>query len=212
METVADFIVFGSKVTVDSDCSHEVKRHLLFGREAITTVDSIFKSRDINFLTKVHIFKAMFFPVVMCGCQIWTMKKAGAEELMFLNCAAGQDAWESLGLQGDPTSPPYRRSVLGVHWKDWCWSWSSNTSGTWCKELTLWKRPWCRERRRAGEGGGRGWEVGWHHWLDGRVCTNSRRQWRTGKPVMLQSTGSQSQTRLGETSTIAVIILAFLNL
>ena len=92
METVADFIVLGSKVTADGDCSHEIKRYLLFGRKAITTLDSILKSRDINFLTKVHIFKAMFFPVVMCGCQIWTIKKAGAEELMFLNCAAGQDA------------------------------------------------------------------------------------------------------------------------
>ena len=76
----------------DSDCSHEILRHLLLGRKAITSLDSILKSRDINFLTKVHIFKAMVFLVVMYGCQIWTIKKVGTEELMFLNCGARQDA------------------------------------------------------------------------------------------------------------------------
>ena len=80
---------------------------------------------------------------------------------MLLNCGVGEDSWESLGLQGDPTSPSYRRPVLGVHWKDWGWSWSSNTLATWCEELTLWKRPWCWERLRAGgEGDNRGWD-GW---------------------------------------------------
>ena len=76
---------------------------------------------------------------------------------MLLNCGVGEDSWESLGLQGDPTNPPQRKSVLNIHWKDWCWSWSSNPLATWCKELTRWKRPWCWERLKAGgEGDDRG--------------------------------------------------------
>ena len=69
---------------------------------------------------------------------------------MFLNCGVGQDSWEPLGLQGDPTSPSWRKSVLNIHWKDWCWSWNFNTLATWCKELTHLKRPWCWERLKAG--------------------------------------------------------------
>ena len=75
METVRDFIFMGSKITADGDCSHEIKRHLLFGRKAMTTLDSILKSRDITFPTKVHLVKAMVFPVVMYGCESWTIKK-----------------------------------------------------------------------------------------------------------------------------------------
>ena len=75
--TVTDFIIFlGSKITVDGDCSHEIKRHLLLGRKAMTNLDSILKNRDITLLTKVHIVKAMVFPVVMYGCESWTLKKA----------------------------------------------------------------------------------------------------------------------------------------
>ena len=76
METVTDFIFLGSKITVDGDCSHEIKRHLLLGRKAMTNIDSILKSRDITLPTKVHIVKAMVFPVVMYGCESWTIKKA----------------------------------------------------------------------------------------------------------------------------------------
>ena len=76
METVRDFILGGSKITADSDCSHEIKRHLLLGRKAMTNLDSILKSRDITLLTKVHIVQAMVFPVVMYGCDSWTIKKA----------------------------------------------------------------------------------------------------------------------------------------
>ena len=80
---------------------------------------------------------------------------------MILNCGIGEDSWESLGLQGDQTSQSSRKSVLIIHWKDWCWSWNSNTLATWCKELTHWKRPWCQERLKAGgEGDNRGWD-GW---------------------------------------------------
>ena len=76
METVADFIFWGSKITADGDCSHEIKRHLLLGRKVMTKLDSIFKSRDITLLTKVRLVKAMVFPVVMYGCESWTIKKA----------------------------------------------------------------------------------------------------------------------------------------
>ena len=76
METVRDFMLLGSKITADGDCSHEIKRRLLLGRKAMTNLDSIFKSRDITLPTKVHLVKAMDFPVVMYGCENWTIKKA----------------------------------------------------------------------------------------------------------------------------------------
>ena len=76
METVSDFIFWGSQITVDDDCSHEIKRHLLLGRKAMTNLDSILKSREITLPTKVHLVKAMVFPVVMYGCEIWAIKKA----------------------------------------------------------------------------------------------------------------------------------------
>ena len=76
VETVSDFILGGSRITADGDCSHEIKRHLLLGRKIMTNLDSIFKSRDIALLTKVHLVKAMVFPVIMYGCESWTVKKA----------------------------------------------------------------------------------------------------------------------------------------
>ena len=92
METVSDFIFIGSRVTADGDCSHEIKRRLLLGRKVITNLDGIFKSRDITLPTKVRLVKAMVFPVVMCGCESWTVKKLSAKELMFLNCGVGEDS------------------------------------------------------------------------------------------------------------------------
>ena len=81
METVTDFIFLGSKITADSDCTHEIKRHLLFGRKAMTNLDSILKSRDITVPTKVHLAKAMVFPVVMYGCESWTIEKAECQRI-----------------------------------------------------------------------------------------------------------------------------------
>ena len=92
METVTDFIFFSSKITVDDDYSHEIKRHLLLGRNAMTNLDSIFKSKDISLMTKVHVVKAMVFPVVIYGCGSWTIKKLTAEKQMPLNCGAGKDS------------------------------------------------------------------------------------------------------------------------
>ena len=80
METMADFILGGSKITADGVCSHEIKRHLLLGRKVMTKLESILQSRDITFPTKVHLVKAMVFPVVMCGCECWTIKKAEAQK------------------------------------------------------------------------------------------------------------------------------------
>ena len=92
METVSDFILGSSKITADGDCSHEIKRRLLLGRNVMTNLDSIFKSRDITFPTKVHLVKAMVFQVVMYGCESWTVKKAERQELMLLNCGVGEDS------------------------------------------------------------------------------------------------------------------------
>ena len=92
METVADFILGGSKITADGDCSHEIKIQLLLGRKVMTNLDSIFKSRDITLPTKVHLVKAMVFPVVMYGCESQTVNKASAEDLMLLNCGVGEDS------------------------------------------------------------------------------------------------------------------------
>ena len=91
MKTKTDFIFLGSKITGDGDCSHEIKRHFLLGRKAMTNLDSVLKSRDIALLTKVHLVKAMVFPVVMYGCESWTIKKLSIEELMVLKCGVGEE-------------------------------------------------------------------------------------------------------------------------
>ena len=108
------------------------------------------------------------------------------------NCAVGEDSWESLGLQGNPISQSQRKSVLNIHWKDWCWSSKSNTLATWCEELTHWKRPWCWEKLKAGGGDDRGWD-GWMASLTQGtwIWLNSGSWWWTGKPGMLQSMESQ---------------------
>ena len=112
---------------------------------------------------------------------------------MLLNCGVGEDSWESLGLQGDPTSPFWRRSVLDVHWKDWCWGWNSDTLATSCEELTHWKRPWCWEGLRAGgEGDDRGWDgcmASPTRWT--WVWVKSGNWWWTGRPGVLQFMGLQ---------------------
>ena len=92
VETVSDFIFWGSKITADGDCSHEIKRCLLLGRKVMTNLDSILKSRDITLPTKAHLVKATVFPVVVYGCESWTVKKVSTEKLMLLDCASGEDA------------------------------------------------------------------------------------------------------------------------
>ena len=102
-ETVTDFILGGSKITADCDCSHEIKRCLLLGRKAMTNLDSILKSRDITLPTEVHLIKAMVFPVVMYGCESWTIKKAECQRIDAFELWCWRRLPESLGVQGDPT-------------------------------------------------------------------------------------------------------------
>ena len=125
--------------------------------------------------------------------RVGLWRKLSAKELMLLNCGVGEDSWESLGLQGVPTSPFWRRSVLSVLWKEWCYSWNSSTLATWCEELTHWKRLRCWEGLGAGgERDDRGW--------DGWVASPTRRTWVrvnsrswlwTGRPGVLRFMGSQ---------------------
>ena len=117
-ETVADFIFLGSKLTADGDCSHEIKRHLLLGRKVMTNLHGILKSRDITLPTKVRLVKAMVFPVVMYGCESWTVKKAERPRIDAF------ELWCWRRLLRVPWTARrlafWRRLVLGVHWKDWC--------------------------------------------------------------------------------------------
>ena len=111
MVTVTDFIFLGSKITTDGDCSHDIKRCLLLERKYMTNLDSILKSRDITLLTKVHLVKAMVFPVVTYGCESWTIKKvehwrklSTEKELILLNCGVEEDSCKSLRLQENQTN------------------------------------------------------------------------------------------------------------
>ena len=119
--------------------------------------------------------------------------------LMLSHGSAGEDSCESLRQQGDLTTQFKRKSTLNTPWKDWCWSWSSNTLASWCRELTYWKRPWwlgkTEGRKRGGDRGWDSWMVSLTQWT--WVWANSRRWWRTGKPGVLQSMGvTKSQTQL----------------
>ena len=105
VETMTDFIFLGSKITADGDCSLEIKRCLLLGRKIMTNLDSVLKSRDITLPTKVCLVKAMVFPVVMYGCDSWTIKKAEHRRIDTFELWCSRRLLESLGLQGDPTSP-----------------------------------------------------------------------------------------------------------
>ena len=144
----------------DGDCIHEIKRCLLLGRKAMTNLDSVLKSRDTILPTKVHIVKAMVFPVVINGCESWTKRRLIANELIFWTVVLEKllrvpwTARRSNQSTLKEINPEY--SLEGL-----CWSWNSNTLATWCEELTPWKRPWCWERLKVGgEGDDRGWD-GW---------------------------------------------------
>ena len=169
------------------------KRHLLLGRKVMANLDSLLKSRNITLPTKVCLVKAMVFPVVMYGCESWTIKKTEHRRID----ASELWCWRILlrvpWTARRSNQSIQRRSVLGVHWKNWCWSWNSNTLATWCKELTRWKRPWCWERLQAEEEGD---DRGWDGWMAPRtqwtwVWVNSGSWWWTGRPGVLQSMGLQ---------------------
>ena len=118
VETVADFIFLGSKVTADGVCSNVIKRHLLFGRKVMTNLDSILKSRDITLPTKVHLVKAMIFPVVMYGCESWTLKKAEHRRIDAFELWCWRRLLRVPWTARRSNQSTLRRSVLSVHWKD----------------------------------------------------------------------------------------------
>ena len=170
-ETVADFIFLGSKITGDDDCSYEIRRRLLLGRKVMTNLDSIFKSRDITLPTKVCLVKTMVFPVVMYGCESWTVKKAEHRRIDALELWC----WRRL-LRIPWTARRSNQSILKeispeYSLKDWCCGWSSSTLATWWEELTHWKDPdaW-KDWRQEEKGVTEDEMVGWHHRFNAHEC------------------------------------------
>ena len=187
-ETVADFIFWGSKITADGDCSHEINTWLLLGRKVTTNLDSILKSRDMTLSTMVHLVKAMVFPVVMYGCESWTIRKAECQRIDAFELWC----WRRL-LRVPWTARRSNQSILKEISLEWCWSWKSNILATWCEELTHLKRPSCWERLKAG---GEGDNKRWDGWMASPtqwtwVWVNFRSWWWTGRPGMLWFMGSQ---------------------
>ena len=183
-ETVTDFIFLGSKIIVDGDCSHEIKRLLLLGRKAMTNLASILKSRDITLPTKVGLVKAMAFPVVMYGCKSWTIKKAECQKIDAFELWCWRVPWTARPNQSilKEINPEY--SLKGLMLKFQYFGhlmWRIH-----------WKRTWCWERLKAGEGDDRGWG-GWMasptQWT--WVWADSWSWCWTGKPGVLQSMGLQ---------------------
>ena len=141
------------------------------------------------FSSLAHSLIVSFIFLELSWWSNWqTTNLKNIQELMLLNCGVGEDSWESLGLQGDPSSPFWRRSVLWFLWKDWYWGWNSSTLATLCEELTHWKRLWCWEGLGAREGDDRGWD----DWMASLtrwswVWLNSRSWWWTGRPGVLEN-------------------------
>ena len=145
-------IFLGSSITVDGDCSHEIERHMLLGRKTMRNLDNVLKNRDIILPTKVCIVKAMVFPVVMCDCESWTIKKAerwrtDAFKLWCLRRLL-RVPWRTWRALVNPKDSKYWTFTGLILHTDWYWSWSSKTLATWCEEPTHWKRPWSWERLR----------------------------------------------------------------
>ena len=194
VETVADFIWGGSKITADSNCSHEIKRRLLLGRKFMTNLDSMLKSRDITLPTKVHLVKAMVFSVVMYGWELdhkesWVLK----------NCCF----W-TVVLEKILESPLDYKDIQPVHPKgnqSWIFIGRTDVEAEapilWppdAKSWLIWQRPWCWERLKAG---GEGDDRGWDDWMASPtqwtwVWINFRSWWWAERPGMLQSMGSQT--------------------
>ena len=133
VETVADFILGGSKITADGDCSHEIKRCLLLGRKVMTNLGSIIKSRDITLPTKVRLVKAMIFPVVIYGCESRTGKKAERQRIDAFELWCWRRLLRVPWTARRSNQSIQKESVPGVHWKDWYCSWNSNILATWCE-------------------------------------------------------------------------------
>ena len=191
VKTVADFVFLGSKITADDECSHEIKRHLLLGRKALTNLHSILKSRDITLPTKVHLVKALVFPVVMCGCESWIIEKAECRRIdAFELCC-----WRRL-LKFPWTARRSNQSIL----KEISLEYSLEglilklklqNVGHLMQRTNSLKRPWCWERLKTG-GDNRGWD-GWMAsptWCTWIWVSSGSWYW-TGRPDVLQFTVSQ---------------------
>ena len=182
VEAVTDFIFLGSKITAHGDCNQQIRRRLLLGRKAMTNLDSIFKSRDITLLTKIHTIKAMVFPVVMYRCKSWTIKKAELKNWCFWIVGLLRDPWTARSNQSilKEINPEHslERLILKLQYFGHLMQRADSLE----KTLLLGKM------MVGGEGGDRGWD-GWMvsstQWT--RIWANSGRQWRTGKPGMPQS-------------------------
>ena len=169
METVRDFIFLGSRITADGDCSHEIKRCLPLGRKGMTNLDSILKNRDITLPTKVHLVKAMVFPIVMYGCESWTIKKGEHWRT---------DAFELVMLEKTFESSLDREEIQPVHPKgNWSWIFIGRTDAE-AETPILWPphaKNWLtgkgpdagKDWRREEKGMTENEMVGWHHWLNG---------------------------------------------
>ena len=179
------FMFWGSsKITADVDCSHEVKRRLVFERKVMTNLDSILKNRNITLPTKVHLVEAVVSPIVMYRCGSWTLKLSTVE-LMLLNCGVGENSWESLVLQGDPTSP----SWMFIGRTDT----EAETPIVWpcdAKNWLIWEDPDAgKDWRRKEKGTTEDEMVGWHHQFSGRKSEQTLRAsevlhaWRWGSLV-----------------------------
>ena len=168
MTTMKNFIFLGSKIIADGDCSHEIKRHLLPARKAMTNLDSILKSRDITLLTKVRLVKVMVFPVVMYGCESWTINKAKHWRIDAFKLWCWRRLLRVPWTVRRSNLSVLEESVLVVHWNDWC---KAKTPILWppnAKSWLIWKDPDAGKDWRQEEKGTTEDEmVGWHHQLDG---------------------------------------------
>ena len=166
METVTDFVFWDSKIVADGDCSNEIKRLLLCGRKAMTSLDSILKSRDITLPTNVCASQSLrFFSSHVWIWELdykedWVSKKRCFWTVMLENTLESP-------LTARISNQSILKEICAGYWKDWCWRWNSNTLATWWEELTHLKRPWCWKRWKVGgEGLTEDEMVGWHHQLD----------------------------------------------
>ena len=189
METLRDFIFLVSKIIAEGDRSHEIKRHLLFGRKAMTNLDSILKRRDITLPTNVCLVKALFFS----SSHVWMWEVDYKESWALKNWCFWTVVVEKTLQSPLDSKEIQRKSVLNILWKDWCWSWNSNTLANWCKEPTHWKRSLCWEGLKVG---GEGDDREWDCWMASPiqwtwVWVNSGSWWWTKKPGVLQSMGLQ---------------------
>ena len=195
MEIVTDFIFLGSKISVDGDCSHEIKRCFPCGRKAMTNLSSVLKSRDITLLTKICIVKAKVFPAVMYECENWTIGRLSVQNW----CV------QTVVLEKNLESPLDSKEIKPINPKgNQSWIFSGRTDAAaeapifWppdVKNWLIWKDPdpgkdWRQEEKGTTEDE----MVGWHHRLDGHEWESSRSWWPTEEPGVLQTTGSQSDT------------------